>query len=122
MADKPPLTLVGSIPTHVAPPATLGEPGRRLWQTIMNEYDIQDAGGLEVLAQICAIQDRVENLKTAIDRDGETIKTRNGPRAHPALRDELQGRALICRLLERLGLTVEGVRPVGRPPRGSYAD
>src|SRR5215471_13267586 len=63
MADTPPLTLVGSTPTHVAPPATLREPGRRLWQTIMNEYDIGDAGGLEVLAQICATQDRVENLK-----------------------------------------------------------
>jgi len=122
MADKPPLTLVGSTPTHVTPPATLGEPGRKLWQSIMNEYDIADAGGLEVLAQICAAQDRVEALREAINRDGETLVTRNGIRAHPGLRDELQGRALICRLLERLGLTVEAVRPVGRPPRGSHAD
>jgi len=38
------------------------------------------------------------------------------------LRDELQGRALICRLLERLGVTVEAVRPVGHPPRGFNAD
>lgn len=122
MADKPPLSLIGSTATHITPPAKLGEPGRKLWQTIMTEYDIRDAGGLEVLAQICATQDRVEALREAIDRDGETLVTRSGIRAHPGLRDELQGRALICRLLERLGVTVEAVRPVGHPPRGFNAD
>jgi len=122
MADKPPLTLIGSTATHITPPAKLGESGRKLWQTIMTEYDIRDAGGLEVLAQICATQDRVEALREAIDRDGETLVTRSGIRAHPGLRDELQGRALICRLLERLGVTVEAVRPVGHPPRGFNAD
>jgi len=119
MAEKPPtLTLVDPTITRIAPPAKLREPGRKLWQTIMSEYDFQDAGGLEVLAQICAAQDRVEALREAIDRDGETVHTRNGPRAHPALRDELHGRAFICRALERLGVTVEAIRPVGRPPRG----
>jgi len=65
MAEKPPLTLVDPTATHIAPPAKLSEPGRKLWQTIMSEYDFQDAGGLEVLAQICAAQDRVEELRAA---------------------------------------------------------
>jgi hypothetical protein len=53
--------------------------------------------------------------------DGEVIHTRNGPEAHPALRDELQGRAFIVRTLERLGLNVETIKPVSRPsaPRWS---
>jgi hypothetical protein len=33
----------------------------------MAEYRIEDRGGIEVLAQVCAAQDRVESLKAAID-------------------------------------------------------
>jgi hypothetical protein len=54
----------------------------------------------------------------AIDRDGEVVHTRNGPKAHPALRDELAGRAFIVRTLERLGLNVETIKPMGRPSKG----
>jgi hypothetical protein len=81
----------------------------------MREYRIEDRGGIELLWQVCAAQDRVENLKAAIDHDGETVHTRAGPRAHPALRDELHLRAFIVRTLERLGLNAEIVKPVGRP-------
>jgi hypothetical protein len=34
----------------------------------------------------------------------------------PAVKDELACRAFVVRTLERLGLNVEGVKPVGRPP------
>jgi hypothetical protein len=67
------------------------------------------------LAQACAAEDRVEALAARIDADGEVLHTRNGPKAHLALRDELAGRAFIVRTLERLGLNVETVKPVGRP-------
>jgi hypothetical protein len=59
--------------------------------------------------------DRVEALAQRIRTDGEVIYVRGVPRVHPALKDETQLRALICRLLQRLGLTVEAVKPVGRP-------
>ena len=39
-------------------------------------------------------------LRAAIDRDGEVVQTRTGPRAHPGLRDELSNRAFIVRTLE----------------------
>jgi len=116
--DKPSLTLVDRTASSISPPHKLGQPGLTLWNAIMSEFRIEDAGGLELLAQACAARDRVEALREAIDRDGETVKTRNGPRAHPALRDELAGRAFIVRTLERLGVTVEAVKPAGRPPRG----
>jgi hypothetical protein len=83
----------------------------------MREYAIRDRGGIEILAQLCAAQDRVESLRAAIDQDGETVHTKTGPRAHPALRDELQLRAFICRSLERLGLNIEPIRSPGRPPK-----
>jgi hypothetical protein len=81
-------------------------------------YRIDDRGGIEILAQICASQDRVEALAVRISEDGEVIHTRNGPRAHPALRDELGLRSFIVRSLERLGLNIETVKPIGRPSAG----
>jgi hypothetical protein len=84
----------------------------------MSEYNILDIGGLELLAEACAARDRVEALREAIDRDGVAIKTRNGLRGNPLLRDELANRSFIVRTLERLGITVESIKPVGRPPKG----
>jgi hypothetical protein len=110
--DKPPLSIVDPTSTGVAPPRSLGEHGRKLWDSVQREYGVRDCGGVEILAQICAAQDRVEALC-----DGETIHTRNGPRAHPALRDETQLRAFIIRAIEKLGLNIEVVKPVGRPSR-----
>jgi hypothetical protein len=56
-------------------------------------------------------------LAEAIMRDGATVYSDSGvPRSHPGIKDELNARALVVRTLERLGLNVEAVRPVGRPP------
>ena len=115
--EKPPLSLVSPENLVISPPRPLGPPGRDLWDAVMREYAIRDRGGIEILAQLCAAQDRVESLRAAIDQDGETVHTKTGPRAHPALRDELQLRAFICRSLERLGLNIEPIRSPGRPPK-----
>ena len=61
---------------------------------MQTEYRIDDAGGIELLAQACAAADRVEALAERINVDGEVVHTRAGPKAHPALRDELAGRAI----------------------------
>src|SRR6266403_5171926 len=57
----PTLTVIdaSSTPNPLAPPATLGEAGRRLWADIHGDYIVTDAAGLEMLAQICAEADRV---------------------------------------------------------------
>jgi hypothetical protein len=118
MTSKPPLTLVDPTSTAISPPRKLGERGLSLWNAVQNEYRIDDAGGIELLAQACAAADRVEALAERINTDGEVVHTRAGPKAHPALRDELAGRAFICRTLERLGLNLETIKPIGRPARG----
>jgi hypothetical protein len=110
------LSLVDPSTIGIAPPRQLGEHGLALWNAVQGAYRIDDAGGIELLAQACAAADRVEALATQIDEDGEIIRGRAGPKAHPALRDELAGRAFIVRTLERLGLTLEAIRPMGRPP------
>jgi hypothetical protein len=60
-----------------------------------------------------------ELLATQIAHDGPMITTAHTRKTHPAVREELQARALVCRLLERLGVNIEASRPgPGRPPRG----
>jgi hypothetical protein len=114
---QPALSIVSSETTGGSPPRDLGQHGRELWDAIQREYRIADRGGIELLAQACSGLDRAEQLAEAVKADGAIIYSRTGvPRSHPAVKDELALRAFIVRTLERLGLNVEGVRPVGRPP------
>jgi hypothetical protein len=96
----------------------LGKPGTGLWRSVVDEYDISDAGGLEMLSLACQQLDRAEACRAAIDRDGEMIRGKNGMREHPLLRHELAARAFVTRTLQRLGLNVEAIKPVGRPAHG----
>src|SRR5262245_37006411 len=114
-ADRSPLTVVDPASTGISPPRSLGQHGLSLWNSVQNAYRIDDVGGIELLAQACEASDRVAALAERISHDGEVVDTRAGPRAHPALRDELAGRAFIVRTLERLGLNLEPVKPIGRP-------
>jgi hypothetical protein len=54
-------------------------------------------------------------LGEAIARDGAVIYVPGTPRSHPAIKDQLTARALACRLLEKLGVTLEPLKPLGRP-------
>ena len=113
-----PLTLVPPGVTSPAPPRKLGPPGMALWSRVQAEYGIADVGGVETLTQICQALDDVESLTEAVERDGRTIRTRTGVKAHPALRDILAGRAFIVRSIAKLGISLEPIKPVGRPGVG----
>ncbi len=100
--------------TGDAPPRKFGQAGLSLWNAITSGYQVDDGGGIEFLAQACMASDRLEALAARIDEDGEIIRTRTGViKAHP--KEELALRAFICKTLERLGLNLEVVKPVGRP-------
>jgi phage terminase small subunit len=120
MAKKPepPLKLVTATDTTWAePPRNLDNRGRSLWDRIMREYDIRDAGGLELLLLACEGIDRIWVLRQEIERDGAVIRLRNGAvKEHPALKAEIAAMSFVTRTLARLGLDVEPVRPSrGRP-------
>jgi hypothetical protein len=120
---KPPqLTVIPLQPAGVppAPPADLGAAGRALWTAITAEFDVADAEGLFVLGLAAQAADRAQRCRERIDADGEAVRTQAGIKAHPLLRDELQNRALCARLIGQLGLRLEPVKPIGRPP-GSKA-
>jgi hypothetical protein len=115
--ETPPFSIVAGETTVVSPPRALGPHGTALWNRVMAEYRIADCGGLELLCQACQALDRAEALAEAIARDGAVIYSRAGiPRAHPAVRDELQARAFVVKTIEKLGINFEAVKPPGRPP------
>jgi hypothetical protein len=116
-----------SVVTAIEPPtipASLNETGQKLWTGIMSQYDISDAGGRELLVQLCRMADRAERCRRIINNDGELIEGPNGgpPREHPLLKAELGARSFVTRTIARLGLDVEPTRPSpGRPPGRSGA-
>ena len=69
--------------------------------------------------QICSAADRAAEYAAAIDHDGPMIATKHGPKEHPLLKHELAARSFVVRGLQRLGLNVEAVKPIGRPA-GKY--
>lgn len=114
-------------PGYPSPPRPLGEHGQKLWSRVQAEYGIADVGGLEILAQLCAAEDLAETLADVIRTEGPMLQTKHTRRTHPAVRELIQARALVCRLIEQLGINVEVTKPVGRPARsfgwkGPHAD
>ncbi len=117
-SQEPPL-VAGSAPTLADPPPTLREAGANLWRSIMAEYAITDSGGRAILEQACASADRAAECAAIIAEQGAVISTKHGLKDHPLLRHETAARGLVGRLLARLGLDVEPLRPAaGRPGTG----
>ncbi len=117
MARK--LAVAAGLPEAVPPasPDKLGPHGWALWDRVHREYRIEDAGGVELLLLACLARDRAASCRQTIDRDGELIATKHGPREHPLLRAELGAMAFCVKTLRALGLDVEPLRATaGRPP------
>ena len=113
---KPPLAIIDApAVTPPAPPRTLGPTGQDLWSRVQAEFVIADVGGIELLQQCCEAADLVQELAEWVERDGKTLETKTGLRAHPALRDMLSNRAFLVTTLRRLGVTDEPVGKIGRP-------
>jgi hypothetical protein len=100
------------------PPAGLGAAGVAFWRRVQREFAICDVGGSMLLQQICEAIDRIESLRSAINADGPVQHSRaGGLRGHPLLQSEIQNRAFIARSLERLGISVQEIKPQGHPTR-----
>jgi hypothetical protein len=114
---RPPFSIVSPDTTAGSPPRDLGRHGRKLWDAVQREYGIADRGGIELLAQAAGALDLIEALGEAIARDGAIVYGRAGPKAHPAVKDQIAARAFLVRTLEKLGVTSETIKPgPGRPP------
>jgi hypothetical protein len=116
MTEKPTFSVVPTDPGDSAdppqPPRPLGTRGRELWNKVQGEFNIADAAGLELLFQACAAADRAEELAATISKHGPMI----AGRLNPCIRAELANRNFIVNTLARLGVTLEPLKPIGRPP------
>ena len=70
---------------------------------------VADCGGVELLCQCCEAAGLVQELSECVAREGKTLETKTGLRAHPALRDMLSNRAFVVTTLRRLAVTDESV-------------
>src|SRR6516225_9185748 len=85
------------------PPKTMGQSGRELWQTLTNEFELDDAASRATLLQVCQCADRLTEISKHISADGLVIDTKTGPRDHPLLKSEVACRSFMIRGLQRLG-------------------
>ena len=104
------------VPQVTEPARPLGEAGGDLWERVIGEYAISDAGGLELLLLACEALDRVAELRSAVQTDGIVVRSATGMvRVHPAVKAEAVSMAFVGRTIARLGLDVEPIGRVGRP-------
>ena len=122
MTKTPPtLTVIepAAKPDPLAPPASLGDAGRTLWEDINRDYVIEESAGRQTVLRICQTVDTLVSYDEQIERDGPTIRTANGLKEHPLLKHQLAARSFIVRSLHRLNLDVIPPRTeVGRPSGG----
>jgi hypothetical protein len=84
-------------PSPVPPPEGLGAEGRDFWAALMREHNIQGVAKLELVLQRALAIDRLESIRTAIEKAGVAS-------SDALLRAEIATRAQILRALGKLGL------------------
>jgi hypothetical protein len=113
----------------VEPPIDLREPGLRLWKPITDQYDL-DEHELVLLREATRTVDLCDELEQSVRRDGATIESPQGLKAHPGAVELRQQRIALARLMAALrmpagdenGDQAQGRRPQRRSGvRGTYS-
>lgn len=95
-------------------PAKLGAPGRRLWSSLLEEFDFT-AAELILLETAARQADDVATLEAGL-RDGFAVEGSRGQmRLSAAVTEVRQGRLALARLIAELRLPAEG-EAVGKNP------
>src|SRR4051812_12197140 len=84
-------------------PAGLRAPGRRLWRSVVDDYEL-DEHERATLLEACRTVDALDLLYPAVRADGPLVPSPQGDRAHPALVEARQQRITLARLLAALRL------------------
>ena len=100
-----------------SPPKAVSTEAKRWWRAIQVEFEINDPGGLAILACAAKAFDRMREAQALIKSQGMTTSDRFGQvKTHPAVLIERDSRSQILAALKQLNLDVEPLneRP-GRP-------
>lgn len=84
-------------------PRGLGTPGRRLWDAVTGEYEL-DTPELALLEEACRIRDFIADLRQKVAETGAVIDSRQGPRMHPAAVEARQQTLALAKVIGSLGL------------------
>jgi len=98
-------------------PAGLSVSAKRLWKEAVDGF-IMSPAELRVLENLCTAQDRVDQARAIIEREGLVVLDRYGvPKANPACDLEAKNKVLVARFVAQLGLrsTVETIRAGAKP-------
>lgn len=100
------------------PPRDLSFLAKKAWKAIFQEYQIEDAAGLQLLSEYCHALDRAEEARQKIRQEGSTFKDRFGQlRENPAVAIERGSVQTMLSCLRSLNLDIEPLRDrPGRPP------
>ena len=105
------------------PPAGTRAGGRRLWTSVVKDYDLEEHE-LALLTEAVRTVDLLDELDAAVRRDGPLVESPQGTKAHPAAVEARQQRIALARLLAALRMPTgaEDERPADsltRPQRRS---
>ncbi|MEP7307326.1 MAG: P27 family phage terminase small subunit [Acidobacteriota bacterium] len=98
-------------------PAGLSAEAKRRWRALVEEYQITDAAGLQILQTHCEAFDRMRDCQRAIKKDGLVSTDRFGQqKAHVLTSVERDARVSMLSSLKQLNLDIEPLRDrPGRP-------
>jgi hypothetical protein len=113
------------MPSAQEPPGGLAASGRRLWQPITTDFEL-DVHEQLVLAQACRTADLLDRLAEDLRTAPRTITNARGDLiSHPSLNEHRQQSLTMARLLAALRLPQgdedDATRPQRRGIRGVYA-
>ena len=98
------------------PRGRLSKDARQWWTRIVSQWELETAS-LLILESALEAYDRMHQAADEVNREGVTIKDQNGiPRKHPAVSVEAEQRGLMLRFFKALGIDLEAVGEMGRPP------
>lgn len=99
-------------------PSHLSKEAKQIWRKLTKEYNIADAGGVEILRAGLEAFDRAQTARSSIDKVGLLVKDRFGAvKPHPLIACERDARAAYLQALKQLNFDIEPLRNgPGRPP------
>ena len=86
------------------PPEGTKAAGRKLWESILTEYDLEEHE-LRLLVEMVRVTDQLDELDAIVRRDGLMVPGANGvDRVHPGAVEARQARICLARLAASLRL------------------
>lgn len=89
--------------TPEAPPEGTEEAGRRLWDSVLTEYELEEHERA-LLVEAVRTVDLLARLEVIVTEEGPVIDSPQGRKAHPAAVEGRQQRIALARLLAALRL------------------